>query len=151
MKQQNRLGNEAVVIDEHHYSLAINACGFSNADIDSEVEAFQIAIKLFDEVVGSSELSPTSLTFGWFIQSCGRLRASEALRNAYIERSFRLCCKQGLVNDFVLRRLVGAAPEELLRKLLEEVNVDGPFKSTRLSVSMLPGSWTRSCKRKPGR
>lgn len=149
MKEQRKLGNP-LVIDEHHYALAINACGFSNADIDSEVEAFQIAIKLFDEVVGSSELTPSSLTFGWFIQSCGRLRAPDALRSLYIERSFRLCCKQGRVNDFVLRRLVGAAQEDLLRKLLEEVNVDGPYyKSARIYVSMLPESWTRYYKRKP--
>ena len=143
MKEQIQLGNDAVVLDEHHFSLAINACGFSNADVDSEIEAFQIAIKLFDEVISSSYLTPTSLTFGWFIQSCGRLRAPEAIRNAYIERSFRICCKRGLVNDFVLRRLLGAAPEDLLGKLLEETDFSGPFKISRLKVSMLPAAWTR--------
>ena len=148
MKEQIRLGNQGVTIDEHHFSLAINACAFSNADIDSELEAFQIATKLFDEVVSSPDLEPTSLTYGWFIQCCGRLRVPEAMRNAYIERAFHRCCEQGLVNDFVLRRLLGAAQDELLGKLFVATRLSSPWKPSRVRVSMLPSAWTCHARRK---
>eukprot|EP00977_Amphora_coffeiformis_P001907 scaffold362_cov176-Amphora_coffeaeformis.AAC.33 len=152
MKEQIRRGNQGVTMDEHHYSLAINACAFSNADIDSEVEAFQIATKLFEEVMNTPDLQPTSLTFGWFIQACGRLRVPEAIRNAYIERAFNLCCERGLVNDFVLRRLLGAGPEDLLGKLLAPLKISSSWKLGRVNVSMLPAAWTaRTGKRKSER
>ena len=149
MKEQKNLGNNGVIIDEHHYSLAINACAFANADVDSEIEAFKIATRLFDELVTDPTLKPTSLTYGWFIQSCGRLRVPEAMRHTYIERAFHLCCEQGLVNDFVLRRLVGAAPEELLAKILAPTKIRTPLKVGRVKTSMLPAQWTvRANKRK---
>lgn len=141
MKEQVRNGNEWVVIDEHVYSLAINACAFSNQDIESEIEAFNIATKLFDELLDSNYLKPTALTYAWFIQCCGRLRVPKSMRNAYIERAFHSCCEQGLVNAFVLKRLLGAAPDELLRELLSPTKRGGDWKPSHVRVSMLPASW----------
>jgi hypothetical protein len=149
MRDQTKNGNTAVSVDEHHYSLAINACAFSNADVESEIEAFQIAIRIFDELIGDHDLQPTSLTFGWFIQCCGRLRVPEAMQNAYIERAFHICCEQGLVSDFVLRRLLGAASEDLLDKLLAPLNISCPWKPGRVRLSMFPSQWTtRASKRR---
>lgn len=148
MKKQIQQGNPDVAIDEHHYSLAINACAFSNADVESEAEAFKIAASLFDEVVISSVLEPSSLTYGWFLQACGRLRVSDAMKNPYIERAFCLCRDEGLVNDFVLRRLFGAASPELLDKLFSETGIDVARKQNQVKVSMLPPSWTSKAHRR---
>jgi len=108
--------NPDVVLDEHHYGLCINTCAFSNADIQAENEAFQIALMLFNEVV-ESDLHVTSLTYGWFIQCCGRLRVPEQMKAEQIERALRLCRSHGLVTDFVMRRLQGAASKDLYERL----------------------------------
>jgi hypothetical protein len=141
MKEQIEAGNTAITIHEHHYSLAINACAFSNNDMDTEHKAFEIATCLFDEISGSTVLEPSSLTYGWFIQACGRLHVSDTLRRQYIKKAFNLCRRHGLVNDFVLRRFLGAASDEMVTTLLSPLEIENPKKVGRIKVSMLPAEW----------
>jgi len=143
MKQQINEGNPDVVLDEHHFALAINACAFSNSGVEAENEAFRIAARLFDEVVVSDLLQATSLTYGWFLQCCGRLRVPEIVRDAHIERAFRLCCADGLVTDFVVKRLIGAASEDLYDSLMEPSLCATRKLKGRISRSLLPPEWTR--------
>lgn len=109
MEDDVRKGSRFVSLDDHAYSLVINACAFSNQNKESELEAFDIALELFNELLDSKTLCPSSLTFGWFIQACGRLGVSDDVKKFHIKRSFQKCCEFGLVNDFVIQRLKGAS------------------------------------------
>jgi hypothetical protein len=146
MINQCQNGNHKVHADEHAYSLVINACAFSNAGPETESEAFDIAVIVLNEMVASKDVHPTSLTYGWFIQACGRLNAPEPLRNAHIEQAFTRCCSEGLVNDFVLQRLRGAASDEVYHLLMNSVL--GRERSKGRLSSALPSEWTRNCSKR---
>jgi len=148
MERQQEKGNRNVRVNEHARSLVINACGFSNAGPEAGAEAFRTALSIFDEILATSE-RPTSLTFGWFIQACGRLRGvPEEEKQAQIERAFLRCCEAGLVNDFVLHRLKGAASVELYRKLLKPAvglrSAASPEQQLWVKVAELPAEWRRN-------
>lgn len=146
MEEQVRLGNPRVAVEEHAYSLVINACAFSNASEEAEAKAFRIAVAVFDEILNSMTIRPESLTYGWFLQACGRLRIPPDQKEPHIRRAFVRCRHDGLVSDFVLNRLRGAASEALF----EELVVSSCSRSKRrraasgIGLSDLPSSWSRN-------
>jgi hypothetical protein len=149
MEQQQSEGNNQVHVDEHAYSLVINTCAFCNAAVDVEIDAFDIAVSLFDEMLESSGRQPSSLTYGWFIQACGRLHVDESRRAAAIEKAFTRCCEAGLLSDFVLHRLKGAAADELFWDLIGpwlSTNTSWERKKQKVSLDQLPKAWTSSSK-----
>jgi hypothetical protein len=149
MERQCEIGNTRVRVDEHAYSLVINTCAFSNSGTVAEQEAFEIAVSVMDRVLNSVNQTPTSLTYGWFIQACGRLRVDEEQKSQQIRKAFMACCEAGLVNDFVLHRLKGAASDILYYSLMESVSVtrSGSFRPW-VQVSHLPYEWRRNANRK---
>ena len=144
MKDQVAMGNTEVVLTEHHFALAINACAFANDSIEVENAAFKIAVSLFEEVVRSDRMRTTSLMYGWFIQCCGRLRVPDIVRDAHIERAFKLCCDDGLVTDFVVRRLQGAASEETFGSLMNPAGIANKYYRGKIPKTLLPPEWTRT-------
>jgi Pentatricopeptide repeat domain/PPR repeat len=152
MEQQERNGNTDVRTSVVAYSYVINACAFTSSSPDVEEEAFHIAINLMDKMLMSSDCQPTSLTYGWFIQACGRLRASSLdlkKKEEQLERAWTLCCEKGLVTPFVLQRFTGAASESLYQRLLQPVlkklkYVNGTKEELKFKVSPgdLPLEWT---------
>jgi hypothetical protein len=146
MQKQRQDGNASVDPNEHAYSLVINSCAFSNESEDEQKEAFEIATTLFDEMIQSDNIEPSSLTFGWFMQACARLhKADAASRQEWLMKAFKLCCERGLVNDFVLARFGAAATEEMYREAIAPAELSLPKDNTypRVSVSQLPKEWTR--------
>ena len=148
MKEEHKKGELHVGPSEHAYSLVINACAFTNNGLDAEAKAFQIAIRVMKELIESDALEPASLTYGWFFQACGRLRVPDNLKDPSIEVAFLRCCEKGLMNDFVLNRLKGAATETLFRKLMAPVASKIPKYDEsreklkqRLLVQHLPSEW----------
>lgn len=154
MEEQCKAGNTKVSVDEHAYSLVINTCAFSNSGLDIEREAFKIAVTVMSEMLESRNHCPTSLTFGWFIQACGRLRVGEDEKYEQIEKAFSFCCKAGLVNDFVLHRLKGAASEDLYKKLMAPATKCRTGTETMrqwIHISHLPVEWKCNVIRKEKR
>ncbi len=148
MEQAQREGNDRVKVDEHAYSLVINTCAFCNDAIDVEIDAFEIAVQIFDEMLSSSDNSPSSLTYGWFIQACGRLRVSKEDCAKAIEKAFKRCCDDGLLNDFVFHRLKGAASDEVFLSLLSGPALSNlkDARKQKVSIHQLPFDWRRNCK-----
>jgi hypothetical protein len=132
MEEQVRGGNRAVSPNSFAKSLVINACSFSNRSPKEEADAYSIAVTVFDEMVNSTAVDrPLSVSYGWFLQLCGRLSLPTEEKIERIATAFHKCCEQGLVNDLVLSRLKGAAPPELYAELLQPV-------LDRLEASELP-------------
>ena len=142
LEKVERSGSFVAAADEHSRSLVINACGFSNTGVEVEKEAFEVAVQVFDEVVASDQVRLTSLTIGWFVQACGRLRVPEEEKSAQIERAFHLCCEEGLVNDFVLQKVKIASTGSLYRRLLGSQILGKSQK--RVSTTVLPSKWKRN-------
>jgi len=147
MQKQLQDGNDSVEPNEHAYSLVINSCAFSNGSDEEQKEAFEIATTVFDELLESDDIEPSSLAIGWFMQACGRLqKADAALRQERLMTAFTLCCEKGLVNDFVLVRFRTAATDAMYRKAMSPLSLPESKDETfpRVSVSQLPKEWTRN-------
>jgi hypothetical protein len=144
MERQVALGNRRVTLDEHAYSLVINACAFSNASKETELEAFRIAVTVFDEALNSKHISPEPLTYGWFLQACGRLRVPPEVKVGHQIRAFLRCCRDGLLTDFVLTRLRGSVSETLFDELVLTACADRRKPKSGLAASDLPPSWSRN-------
>jgi len=155
MEKQQERGNSHVQPNEHCHSLVINACAFTNSGSDAEREAFRIAVATFNKMLASEDCQPSSLAYGWFIQACGRLKVSDSDRTKEIERAWKLCCDNGLVNAFVLHRFTGSAPEALYKKLLGPIieKLGLPLETLtkeelkfKIDPTSFPKSWTENCK-----
>jgi pentatricopeptide repeat protein len=132
---------------EHPHSLVINACAFTNSSPHTEEEAFKIAVQIMTKFSKTSHLQPSSVSFAWFLQACGRLTVPSGIKDDNVERAWQTCCDNGLVNDFVLSRLKGAASDaqfkELVRPALKKMNVSDKNIKQKISISHLPRDWTR--------
>jgi pentatricopeptide repeat protein len=148
MQEQHRNGNKSVEPNEHAFALVINSCAFSTGSSDEQQEAFGIAVAAFDEMLESDEIQPSSLAYGWFIQACGRLnKADDSLRQEHLAKAFKLCCENGLVNDFVMIRFRAAATEDFYKKALDPVLSELPVSKEpfpQVTIAQLPKEWTRN-------
>lgn len=150
-KEQGKLNFPA---NDLSHSIIMNACAHTKADVETEERVFQIAVKMMTELLRGDNPSvvPTSTTFGWFFQACGRLQVDRAVKEENLERSFSACCEMGLLNDFVLDQFKQAASDELLQKMmgaaLIKLTKDDATHSRsakeRLSLHHLPSEWRRS-------
>jgi pentatricopeptide repeat protein len=150
-QEQQRMNNGNAssplqIVTPHAYNLVINTAGFSNGSREEERDAFDIAVSLFDEMVESGgDLAPNSLTFGWFIQVCGRLTVPVAMKEAQVERAFQLCVETGMVTNFVLNRLRGAASEALYKKMLKPILDTLPEHVSSQSLPRVEGELEKKC------
>ncbi|CAB9508788.1 Pentatricopeptide repeat-containing protein [Seminavis robusta] len=155
MEDQMAKGNDAVHPNVVCHSCVINSCAFTKSSEEVETEAFRIAVTVLDKMLASKDCQPSSLTYGWFIQACGRLRASQDLKEEQVTRAWKLCCEKGLVDGFVIQRMTGATSERLYRELLgpvlEKLDSVNPNATTKeelkhlVTISSLPSEWTRNC------
>lgn len=138
------MSNPTVEVGEHAYSLVVNTCAFSNASVEAEREAFSIAVDLLDEMFKSDALHPRPLTYGWFIQACGRLRVPKQQKQPQLTKWFQRCCQDGFLNEFVLRRFRGAAPEPMFEALVVDNLLPSARSRKRSSITVrdLPSSWS---------
>lgn len=105
-------------------------------------------------MLNSDDCKPSSLTYGWFLQACGRLEAPQEQKYEQLERAWNLCCKHGLVSAFVLHRFTGAAPDQLYKKLMKPALRKQQFGDATkerlkfmISPTDLPAQWTANVKR----
>lgn len=151
MKQRYADGKLNSISDSRSYAQVINTCAFTKSDATTELMAFNVAVKVFTEVVQSKDINPSSLFFGWFFKACGRLHVPDSIRDQSLILAFNECSKRGLVDRFVLHQLKLSAPEYILRRLL------APCKSSlagnsrndyKYSVKLphLPHEWKRNAR-----
>jgi hypothetical protein len=158
MQQRTNRTGSILEVDDHAFSLVINACAFSYAESTLENEqAFRIATDALNELIESAKLNPSALSYGWYIQACSRLRLPESLKYASIERAFNLCCSDGLLNDFVLYRLKQATTDQQFAKLINQGFWGQSTTWTvqgirdRCSIEQLPRKWQSRIQVKPAK
>jgi hypothetical protein len=149
MKKRHAEGKLPVRPGEHPHSLVVNACAFTSASPEAEMFAFKIAVKIMTEMLESDYLEPSSVTYGWFLQACGRLSVPTTVKEENLERAFTRCCERGLVNDFVLNRIKVASSSTLFKRLLAPAIAPLGYSEgrddvkDRIALAHLPKDWTR--------
>lgn len=129
--------------NEVTYTSVINSCAFPAASCDPKTrrKALDTALFTLQELQASRYGHPNEITYGTFMQACANLLVAnddEMLLREVIENTFQQCCRDGQVGEMVLTHLKIAAPEDLYKELLSEVEVLG---ETAVSVEHLPQEW----------
>jgi len=133
-------GNKGVKPTVFTYNSVLNACATSaEFDMDVRSKAFEIAIRTFNELRNSRE-KPDHVTYGRMIQ-CSNLLPEGDKRNAVLMNSFKMCCKEGLLNSYVLRDLQESAQESIWRALVGVSDGD-------VNIEDLPAEWSRGTSKK---
>jgi hypothetical protein len=99
------------------YNAVLFSCSESN-DLEgaSASDAFNTAVRIFAEL-RSSEEKADHVTYGNMLR-CAKLLPDGEKKSKYVSATFRLCCEQGYVNDFVVRDMQEAVPENEWRDML---------------------------------
>jgi hypothetical protein len=139
MDKLYRAGYKEARPDEVTYTSVLNSCAFPAAlDERTRRKALHTAIFTLEELQSSRYGQPNQITYGTFMKACANLLSDDdEMRRVVIEKVFLQCCTDGQVGEMVLVHLRDAAPEELYKKLLSEVQVSG----TTISVDDLPPKW----------
>ena len=105
-------------------------------NVDKEKEILKEALSAIETMKSYGNLRPNADTFTAILEACDNLLPPGSERAMIIEKVFRLCCDQGMVDDNVLVRLRSAATPEMYSKLvvLASEEIEGQ--------RMVPEAWT---------
>ena len=145
MVREYKGGNDGARPNVQAYNSCINACAFTDGPQENQLQAFDLAKSIVQELYDCEFGAPTGATFGTFIKACGRLNLPRDIVAENLESSFLKCRDMGLVNDFVLTQLRYSSPDGLYRQLLGDdiIPRDGPEK-IRVEVENIPLEWRRN-------
>jgi hypothetical protein len=134
--------------NEVTYTSVLNSCAFpaQSADPATRRKALDTAIFTLNELQSSRYGQPNEVTYGTFIKACSNLLSDDdEMLRAVIEEAFQQCVKDGQVGEMVLTYLREAAPEDLYKELLAEVQ----SSDSVITIAELPSAW--SCNVRPDR
>lgn len=127
-------GNEGIKPTVFTYNAVLNACAESiHIEGTSREDAFKTAIRVFTELRNGRERFD-HVTFGNMVR-CAQLLPEGEKRDKYVSATFKLCCENGFVNNFVIRDIQLVTEEEQWRSLLN-------FPKGEPEMELLPSSWS---------
>ncbi|KAL7541704.1 hypothetical protein ACHAXR_013137 [Thalassiosira sp. AJA248-18] len=141
MITQYSQGNEAARPDIGSFHAVIRACSKASETSSSQErhkEAFLLAISTVQYMKKSDFHNPSAQSYLLLLQCCASLLSSGSEREKALRSIFRSCCKDGLVNQWVLKEFQSAVSAEMYQK---EVIQDAPSYN---GTKSLPETWTRS-------
>mmetsp|Transcript_14092 Transcript_14092/g.34145 ORF Transcript_14092/g.34145 Transcript_14092/m.34145 type:complete len:1145 (-) Transcript_14092:60-3494(-) len=127
-------GDKDVKPNVHTANAVCNACAFTKIDEDRP-EALRIAFRVFEWLSSQQDMFPDAYTYTIILSVCSNLLPKDdtATRYAHAKAFFEKCCKEGYVNDYVLRKLRQTVTEEEYLVLTKGHNSGN-----------IPQSWGRS-------
>ncbi len=152
MKAQYEGGNDACKPNVHCYNAIISVCrhrGFRTASEDLKRKALKAVAETVKNMRKSPETHPTSTTYYMLLEAFSVLlqrHGKEYQRT--IESIFHQCCREGLVDERVVRTFNRLAPYESYRRTVLDAASprldDSSSDVSRMSNALfLPSEWTR--------
>lgn len=120
MKKAFRDGNQDARPTNTSYATVLNACAFARGTAEEKLESFQIASRIFRELINTDYCEPNVVVYVNFLTCCGLLLPRGDYRTNIACQIFRQCYHEGMLHDKVingLRRTV--APETYHREMHE--------------------------------
>ncbi len=142
MRKASGIRSHTVTMNVHCYNAVINAAAFTEGEIDSRMDAFNIATTTLKELL-ESDVEPISSTFGTYLKACGKLSLPRSLAESAIETSFKMCKELGLVNDFVLTQVRFSTCSTQYESLLGDV-AKAKKINERITMAEIPESWKKN-------
>lgn len=142
MMAQNTTNTQVNIVT---YNSILRACANTFGSPKTKANAHNIAIKIFDKILKTCQ--PSSITFVFFLKALRKLKTTSTLTGkewkAFV-KTFRYCCKLGLVNDFVLDQAkLSCKNIQQQRDLLSPTPLQEK-EFADLKAADLPLSWTRN-------
>jgi pentatricopeptide repeat protein len=128
------------------FTAVINACATTyGADQEERSEAFRIAYNTFKELTECDYASPNHVTYSTFFRAIGKLVPHSEKRDSIVSASFRLCCRDGLVDENSFFHLKNAASPELFADLMatDSIVYDDLPMDWKCNVKATPRSRSR--------
>jgi len=140
MKRNSDSGRINVEPNTVTYTSVINACATTYGDKEEKQEALKIAYSTFKEITNSDSvtLRPNHITYSTFLKAVSKLMPGGEKKDSIVSAAFRLCCKDGQVDDNCLFQLKSSASPELLCDLL------GGADPSEITLEDLPIDWKRN-------
>lgn len=129
-------GNMAAMPGIIAFNGVLNACAHTRSPYE-KVEAFTILVSTL--LMSQNYTTPDHVTYGTFLKACSRLLPKDEAARKWrvVEAVFQSCCREGLVDDSVLRQLKHTAPPDLYIAMVGKfLNIDGSLD--------IPHEWRRN-------
>jgi len=145
------------------YNAVLSAAAFTKGTVANRNEALRVAVTIFEQALRfmGGKHDRQNVTYGLFFTACGNLAFDRLERvEMLVDESFDRCCREGQVDDKVLRQVWRASTPALRNRLLAQVGVvaDQPAPKQRrqrrtmtLRASDCPPEWSRNCVYRPHR
>ncbi|KAL9188816.1 hypothetical protein ACHAXT_007194 [Thalassiosira profunda] len=140
MIAQHAEGNEEARPDVASFHAVIRACSRAAEATDSletQKEALLLAISTVQYMKTCDTNHPNAATYRLLLQSCASLLPAGPEREKALRSIFRSCCRDGLVNKWVLKEFQSNVSTEIYHR---EVVRDAPSYN---GTKSLPETWTR--------
>jgi hypothetical protein len=122
----------------HCYTAVINSCAFCENDASEKRQALNIAIQTYNDLVTSDYGRPNEVTFANMLTALRNLLPAGVQRTAAIGKIFQSAARDGLVDDFVLRRVQSALTAGELLNMLHFVRSTEADADTADGASLTP-------------
>lgn len=135
MKRLHEKGHSSLMPTTFTYNAVLFACAESVSDgEDSTDDAFKTAVRTFTEM-RNGRCAADHVTYGNMIR-CGNLLPDGEKKLKFVSATFRLCCENGFLNDFVLRDMFETLSEDQWRPLVGDI-------TGSVEIGKLPSKWSR--------
>ncbi len=137
MEKEAKKGNTRYNPDIITYNSVILAAANSFGDQEIKSRAFRIALTAFKTIQASSGIKQTSRTYSIFLKAIRKLYRPGKERDSLTEKILQYCCRDGLVNTFVLQQAELTCTS---KKVLSDIGFLGK-DNTLLDLRRLPLEW----------
>ena len=144
MEEKGNKGNRDVAPTSITYGAVMKACARTSGNREARRKALRVALEAFDKLRKSSQLSTAATPMMYdslFITIAIASKGSEYAK--LVTQVFQFCCKDGVLNDVILRTLRRNSPRELFEKM---IGTETSSSRGNVSVADLPAEWSRSTK-----
>jgi pentatricopeptide repeat protein len=129
--------------DTASYNCVIKAAANSYGNHHIKQKSLQVGMEAFRCLQADESCEPTSLTYNYYFKLLRRL-LSQSIPNRmdFVQTAFELCCRQGCLNDIVLKQMLVGLSEDDAKRLLSNCGInqsDGPIE-----LSDLPNEWSQN-------
>ena len=130
-------GNKDVAPTIFTYGSVMKACARTSGNQESKRNALRVALGVFDKLRRTPHLTATPLIYDpLFTAIANASKGQEYIK--LVSEVFKLCCKDGALDDWILQNVRRRAPKDVLGKLVGHTG--------KVGVSDLPREWSRNTK-----
>jgi hypothetical protein len=119
------------------FNAFLRVCGSKNARGDKDgMQVLRVALASIERMRQIDGANPNAAIYASLLECCEKLLPLGKERSGVVEKMFRLCCADGMVDDTVLRQLRTAATSDQYSRLVVQPSED--IEGTK----MVPEAWT---------